>query len=79
MDSGKFNFWEKSTGYNQTVYTFQVIDGADIRILLQFDEVPRFEVEINDKLLRRLFSTFVGFLLVYAITILYSITFYGYL
>ena len=50
MDSVKLNFWEKCTGYNETVYTFQVFEGEDIRILLQFDEVPRFEVEINDKL-----------------------------
>ena len=49
IDSVKINFWEKCTGYNQTVNTFQVFWGAPIRILLQFDEVTRFEVEINDK------------------------------
>ena len=49
MDSVKLNFCEKCTGYNQTVYTFQVSEGADIRILLQFDDVTRFEVEIDDK------------------------------
>ena len=49
MDSVKLNFWEKCTGYNQTVYKFQVSEGADIRILLQFDDVTRFEVEMDDK------------------------------
>ena len=49
MDSVKLNFWEKCSGHNQTVYTFQVFKGADIRILLQFADVTRFEVEINDK------------------------------
>ena len=49
MDSVKLNFWEKCTGYNQAVYKFQVSEGADIRILLQFDDVTRFEVEIDDK------------------------------
>ena len=49
MDSVKLNFWEKCTEYNQTVFTFQIFEGADITILLQFDEAPRFEVEINDK------------------------------
>ena len=42
-------FWQKCTEYNQNVYTFQISDGADIRILLQFDDVTRFEVEISDK------------------------------
>ena len=49
MDSVKLNFWEKCTEYNQTVFTFQVFEGADIRILLQLDDVTRFEVDINDK------------------------------
>ena len=49
MDSVKINFWEKCTGYNQTVNTFQVFHAADIRILLQFDDLTRFEVEIDDK------------------------------
>ena len=49
MDSVKLNFWAKCTGYNQTVYTFQVYEGADIKIFLQFDDTARFEVEINDK------------------------------
>ena len=49
MDSVKLNFLEKCTEYNQTVFTFQVFERADIRILLQFDDVTRFEVEINDK------------------------------
>ena len=50
MDSVKLNFWEKYTGYHQTVYTFQVFEGADIGILLQCDDETRFEVEINDKI-----------------------------
>ena len=49
MDSVQLNFWAKCTGYNQTVYTHQVYEGADIRILLEFDDVIRFEVEIDDK------------------------------
>ena len=49
MDSVKLNFWEKYTWYNQTAYTFQVSGGAHIGILLQFDDVARFEVEIDDK------------------------------
>ena len=49
MDSVKLNFWEKCSGHNQTAYAFQVFEGADIRILLHFDDVTRFEVEISDK------------------------------
>ena len=37
------------TGYNQTVYKFQVSEGADISVLLQSDDVTRFEVEMDDK------------------------------
>ena len=49
MDSVKLHFWQKCTEYNLNVYTFQIFEGAHIRILLQFDDVTRFEVEINDK------------------------------
>ena len=49
MDSVKLNLWEKCTGYNQTVCTFQVFEGVVIRILIHFDDVTRFEEEINDK------------------------------
>ena len=49
MDSVKLHFWQKRTEDNQNVYTFQIFEGADIRILLQFDDVTRFDVELNDK------------------------------
>ena len=49
MDSVKLHFWQKRTEDNQNVYTFQVFQGPDIRILLHFDDVTRFEEEINDK------------------------------
>ena len=49
MDSVKLNFSEKCSGHNQTVYTFQVFEGPEIRILLHFDDVTRFEEEVNDK------------------------------
>ena len=49
MDSVKLHFWQKRTEDNQNVCTFQIFEGADIRILLQFDDVTRFDVEINDK------------------------------
>ena len=42
-------FWQKCTEYNQIVFTFPIFEGADIRILLQFDDVTRFEVKISDK------------------------------
>ena len=65
MDSVKLNSWEKCTGYHHTVYTLQVFEGPDIRILLHFDDVTRFEEEANVKY-SVAFSTFVGILLVYA-------------
>ena len=50
MNSVKLNqFREKCTRYNQTAYTFQVSEGADIRILFKFDDAASFEVEISDK------------------------------
>ena len=49
MDSVKLHFWEKCAEYNQTVFTFQIFERADIRILLQFDDVARFEVKINNE------------------------------
>ena len=50
MDSVKLHFWQKCTEDNQNVYTFQISEEADISILVQFDDVTRFEVEINDEL-----------------------------
>ena len=56
MDSVKLHFWHKRTEDNQNVYTFQIFEGADITILLQFDDVTRFDVELNHKVKCRLFQ-----------------------